>query len=334
MADIDQAPRNTHSPSRRRALEVARRRRRRPGGRAGAVRRRHRGVPADDARRRRSSPEGADAGRIRGRRRAQPTRSSRRTPVAGGARRPRRRLHRPAPERIAGRDADRLARRSGRVDALAQARFKAPLARLTPAQRIEIVDRHRQERSVAADPAETFFVTDEGLRPSAATTRRRSASTRICATRATSSWPSSSAARPRTARTAPKTAARTRRARMQHDADPDHVLDHAEQHATRRAARPRRSRRAPQQWDVIVVGSGAAGGMAAFQLATAGVKVLLLEAGRCSIRRKEYRTMEWPYASAEPRPPAGRRARARRRRIQHARPAVRRRRRRWPPTRR
>ena len=46
-----------------------------------------------------------------------------------------------------------------------------------------------------------------------------------------------------------------------------------------------------------MVGSGAAGGMAAFQLAMAGVKVLLLEAGRMIDVRTEYRTMEWPYAS-------------------------------------
>src|ERR671910_1803691 len=65
-------------------------------------------------------------------------------------------------------------------------------------------------------------------------------------------------------------------------------------------------------WDVIVVGSGAAGGMAAFQLATAGIKVLLLEAGRMIDGPKEYRTMEWPYQSmrrhrlpADERPPAG-----------------------------
>jgi choline dehydrogenase-like flavoprotein len=51
------------------------------------------------------------------------------------------------------------------------------------------------------------------------------------------------------------------------------------------------------RWDVIVVGSGASGGMAAFQLATAGMKVLLLEAGRMLDHRKEYRTMEWPYDS-------------------------------------
>ncbi len=50
-------------------------------------------------------------------------------------------------------------------------------------------------------------------------------------------------------------------------------------------------------WDVIVVGSGAAGGMAAFQLATAGIKVLVLEAGRMIDTQNEYRTMEWPYAS-------------------------------------
>ena len=52
-----------------------------------------------------------------------------------------------------------------------------------------------------------------------------------------------------------------------------------------------------EKWDVIVVGSGAAGGMAAFQLAMAGVKVLMLEAGRMLDHKREYRTMEWPYAS-------------------------------------
>jgi choline dehydrogenase-like flavoprotein len=50
-------------------------------------------------------------------------------------------------------------------------------------------------------------------------------------------------------------------------------------------------------WDVIVVGSGAAGGMAAFELTMAGIKVLLLEAGRMIDTKAEYRTMEWPYAS-------------------------------------
>src|SRR5260370_11847131 len=51
------------------------------------------------------------------------------------------------------------------------------------------------------------------------------------------------------------------------------------------------------RWDVIVVGSGAAGGMAAFQLAMAGVKVLLLEAGRMIDVRTQYPTMEGPYTS-------------------------------------
>jgi glucoside 3-dehydrogenase (cytochrome c) catalytic subunit len=53
----------------------------------------------------------------------------------------------------------------------------------------------------------------------------------------------------------------------------------------------------PTPYDVIIVGSGAAGGMAAYQLATEGIKVLLLEAGRLLDPSREYRTMEWPYAS-------------------------------------
>src|SRR2546422_11526872 len=51
------------------------------------------------------------------------------------------------------------------------------------------------------------------------------------------------------------------------------------------------------RWDVIVVGSGAAGGMAAYILAMNGIKVLMLEAGRMIDEKTEYRTMEWPYAS-------------------------------------
>jgi len=41
-----------------------------------------------------------------------------------------------------------------------------------------------------------------------------------------------------------------------------------------------RSRKAQDQYDVIVVGSGAAGGMCAYVLACSGVRVLMLEAGR------------------------------------------------------
>jgi len=51
------------------------------------------------------------------------------------------------------------------------------------------------------------------------------------------------------------------------------------------------------KWDVIVVGSGAAGGMAAHELTRAGIKVLMLEAGRMIDVKTEYRTMEWPYNS-------------------------------------
>jgi len=52
-------------------------------------------------------------------------------------------------------------------------------------------------------------------------------------------------------------------------------------------------------YDVIIVGSGAAGGMAGFQLATAGLKVLMLEAGRALDPFKEFKTMEWPYATPD-----------------------------------
>ena len=77
------------------------------------------------------------------------------------------------------------------------------------------------------------------------------------------------------------------------------------------------------RWDVIVVGSGAAGGMAAFQLAMAGVKVLLLEGGRMIDVKTEYRTMEWPYASNRRGRTACRRAAGGRRRVQLPRSPVR-----------
>ena len=48
-------------------------------------------------------------------------------------------------------------------------------------------------------------------------------------------------------------------------------------------------------YDAIVVGSGAAGGMAAHALTAQGLKVLLLEAGKKIDLAKELRSMQWPY---------------------------------------
>src|SRR5438093_12751436 len=48
-------------------------------------------------------------------------------------------------------------------------------------------------------------------------------------------------------------------------------------------------------YDAVVVGSGAAGGMAAHVLTSHGMKVLLLEAGKKLNINKELNSMEWPY---------------------------------------
>ncbi len=48
-------------------------------------------------------------------------------------------------------------------------------------------------------------------------------------------------------------------------------------------------------YDAIVIGSGAAGGMAAHVLTSHGMKVLLLEAGRKLPIEQELKSMQWPY---------------------------------------
>src|SRR5437016_2483491 len=51
-------------------------------------------------------------------------------------------------------------------------------------------------------------------------------------------------------------------------------------------------------YDAVIVGSGAAGGMAAHVLTTRGLKVLMLEAGKKLPIEQELRSMEWPYDNA------------------------------------
>src|SRR5215471_17729828 len=48
-------------------------------------------------------------------------------------------------------------------------------------------------------------------------------------------------------------------------------------------------------YDAVIIGSGAAGGMAAHVLTSHGLKVLLLEAGKKLPIEQELRSMEWPY---------------------------------------
>src|SRR5438034_1694549 len=50
-----------------------------------------------------------------------------------------------------------------------------------------------------------------------------------------------------------------------------------------------------QTYDAVIVGSGAAGGMAAHVLTTRGLKVLMLEAGKKLPIEQELRSMQWPY---------------------------------------
>ncbi len=51
-------------------------------------------------------------------------------------------------------------------------------------------------------------------------------------------------------------------------------------------------------YDAVIVGTGAAGGMAAHVLTSAGLKVLLLEAGKYVDTGRELHSMQWPYEHA------------------------------------
>src|SRR2546422_9646802 len=50
-----------------------------------------------------------------------------------------------------------------------------------------------------------------------------------------------------------------------------------------------------QTYDAVIVGSGAAGGMAAHVLTAHGLRVLMLEAGEKLPHEQELRSMEGPY---------------------------------------
>jgi choline dehydrogenase-like flavoprotein len=56
-------------------------------------------------------------------------------------------------------------------------------------------------------------------------------------------------------------------------------------------------KKSPEKYDVIIVGSGAGGGMAGYILANAGVKVLMLEAGPYFDPAKDSKQLQWPWES-------------------------------------
>ena len=53
--------------------------------------------------------------------------------------------------------------------------------------------------------------------------------------------------------------------------------------------------RSAKVYDVCIIGSGAAGGTAAKVLTEGGLNVVMLEAGRRSIREKDFKEHVWPY---------------------------------------
>ena len=53
--------------------------------------------------------------------------------------------------------------------------------------------------------------------------------------------------------------------------------------------------RSPKQYDVVVIGSGAGGGMSAMILTKQGLKVAMLEAGPQIHPEKDYKMFAWPY---------------------------------------
>ena len=60
---------------------------------------------------------------------------------------------------------------------------------------------------------------------------------------------------------------------------------------------PLQIKKSPTVYDVIVVGSGAGGGMAGYVLASAGLKVLMLEAGPFFDPAKDSMQLKWPWES-------------------------------------